>query len=228
MADRRHETGTRACLALVQTGRSTGASPASRSRSTPRGSKRWTSGRSTERSSRSRRPALRGSGSGWSSDDRQGFAHAGALDERLIDGHARRRPGQRKVRHPRRVTWDLAEPDGVVPPELDLWDPEVASLPTDRQGPDGARSREAGPAWRPEGPPGGFGRLRRHAERVGHRHLDWDRGLDAGGRCAACRSLRSRATTPTVTPASGSVSAAARSAMDPRRSPTTPSSVRPG
>lgn len=65
-------------------------------------------------------------------DHRQGFAYSGALDEEsikeaLID--ARDNAGF--------ATPDehvgLAEPDGVVPPSLDLWRDELASFPTDQK-----------------------------------------------------------------------------------------------
>lgn len=65
-------------------------------------------------------------------DHRQGFAYSGALDEEsikeaLID--ARDNAGF--------ATPDehvgLAEPDGVLPPSLDLWRDELASFPTDQK-----------------------------------------------------------------------------------------------
>jgi PmbA protein len=62
--------------------------------------------------------------------DRQGFAHAGALDERLIEETLADARDNARFATPDGYL-GLAEPDGLVPAELDLWDPEVASLPTD-------------------------------------------------------------------------------------------------
>lgn len=65
-------------------------------------------------------------------DGRQGFAWAGSLDERVVaetldearDNAAFAEPDE----------WvGLAEPDGVQPPELDLWREELADLPTERK-----------------------------------------------------------------------------------------------
>jgi PmbA protein len=65
-------------------------------------------------------------------DHRQGFAWAGSLDEAVIaetlaaarDNAAYAEPDE----------WvGLAEPDGVAPPDLDLWRDELAALPTDRK-----------------------------------------------------------------------------------------------
>ena len=73
-------------------------------------------------------------------DKRVGFAHAGTLDEGAITealAEARDNAQFGEVDE-----WNgLAVPDGVEPPELDLYRPELASFPTDRQGRDGARAR---------------------------------------------------------------------------------------
>jgi PmbA protein len=61
--------------------------------------------------------------------ERQGFAHAGALDERLIEATLADARDNARFATPDEYL-GLAEPDGVVPPEFDLWDPEVALLPT--------------------------------------------------------------------------------------------------
>ncbi|HTN80612.1 MAG TPA: TldD/PmbA family protein [Acidimicrobiales bacterium] len=65
-------------------------------------------------------------------DKRVGFAHAGTLDEGAIAealSEARDNAEFGEVDE-----WNaLAVPDGVVPPELDLYRPELASFPTDRK-----------------------------------------------------------------------------------------------
>jgi len=65
-------------------------------------------------------------------DHRVGFAHAGTLDEGAITealAEARDNAEFGEVDE-----WNgLAVPDGVEPPELDLYRPELASFPTDRK-----------------------------------------------------------------------------------------------
>ena len=61
--------------------------------------------------------------------DRQGFAHAGALDEGLIEATLADARDNASFATPDEYL-GLADPDGVALAELDLWDPEVATLPT--------------------------------------------------------------------------------------------------
>jgi PmbA protein len=62
-------------------------------------------------------------------DQRQGFAHAGALDESLIEATLADARDNAKFATPDEFL-GLAEPDGMPALDLDLWDPEVGSLPT--------------------------------------------------------------------------------------------------
>ena len=65
-------------------------------------------------------------------DKRMGFAHAGTLDEGAITealSEARDNAQFGEIDE-----WNgLAEPDGVEPPDLDLYRPELASFPTDQK-----------------------------------------------------------------------------------------------
>lgn len=65
-------------------------------------------------------------------DHRQGFASAGTLDEAaVLDALEEARDN---ARYAEPDEWNgLAEPDGVTPPELDLWPEPLASLPADRK-----------------------------------------------------------------------------------------------
>ena len=65
-------------------------------------------------------------------DKRMGFAHAGTLDEGAI-GEALSE-ARDNAQFGEIDEWNgLAEPDGVEPPDLDLYRPELASFPTDQK-----------------------------------------------------------------------------------------------
>ena len=62
-------------------------------------------------------------------EHRQGFAYAGALTEDLIEATLADARDNARFATPDEYL-GLAEPDGVVAPDFDLWDPEVGTLPT--------------------------------------------------------------------------------------------------
>jgi PmbA protein len=65
-------------------------------------------------------------------DHRQGFAWAGSLEKSVIAETLTAARDNAVYAEP--DEWvGLAEPDGVVPPEIDLWREELAALPTDRK-----------------------------------------------------------------------------------------------
>ena len=65
-------------------------------------------------------------------DKRQGFAWAGSLDEAVIDEVLAEARDNAAFSEPE--AWiGLAEPDGVAPPDVDLWRDEMADMPTDRK-----------------------------------------------------------------------------------------------
>ena len=65
-------------------------------------------------------------------DGRQGFAYAGSLDPAVIAGVVAEARDNARFAEPE--TWvGLAEPDGVVPPDIDLWRDGLAGMPTDRK-----------------------------------------------------------------------------------------------
>jgi PmbA protein len=65
-------------------------------------------------------------------DGRQGFAYAGSLDPAVIaEALADARDNARYAEPEEWV--GLAEPDGVVPPDIDLWRDALAEMPTDRK-----------------------------------------------------------------------------------------------
>ena len=65
-------------------------------------------------------------------DKRQGFAWAGSLDEAVIAEVLAEARDNAAYAEPE--PWvGLAEPDGVTPPEVDLWRDGLASMPTDRK-----------------------------------------------------------------------------------------------
>jgi PmbA protein len=64
------------------------------------------------------------------SDGRQGFAHVGALDEDLVAATLEDARDNTRFATPDEFV-GLATPDGVVFPDLDLWDDGVVSLSTD-------------------------------------------------------------------------------------------------
>jgi PmbA protein len=61
--------------------------------------------------------------------NRQGFAYAGALDESLISDTLAEARDNASFATPDEYV-GLAEPDGIPPADLDLWDESVAALPT--------------------------------------------------------------------------------------------------
>jgi PmbA protein len=65
-------------------------------------------------------------------DGRQGFAYAGSLDPAVIAEVLA--DARDNARYAEPEEWvGLAEPDGVVPPEIDLWRDALAGMPTDRK-----------------------------------------------------------------------------------------------
>ena len=65
-------------------------------------------------------------------DGRQGFAYAGSLDPAVIAGVVAEARDNARFAEPE--TWvGLAEPDGVAPPDIDLWRDGLAGMPTDRK-----------------------------------------------------------------------------------------------
>jgi PmbA protein len=65
-------------------------------------------------------------------DKRQGFAWAGSLDEAVVGEVLAEARDNAAFAEPE--AWiGLAEPDGVVPPDVDLWRDGLAALPTERK-----------------------------------------------------------------------------------------------
>jgi len=65
-------------------------------------------------------------------DGRQGFAYAGSLEPAVIAEVLA--DARDNARYAEPEEWvGLAEPDGVVPPEIDLWRDALAGMPTDRK-----------------------------------------------------------------------------------------------
>jgi PmbA protein len=65
-------------------------------------------------------------------DGRQGFAYAGSLDPDVIAGALA--DARDNARYAEPEEWvGLAEPDGVVPPEIELWRDALAEVPTERK-----------------------------------------------------------------------------------------------
>ena len=65
-------------------------------------------------------------------DGRQGFAYAGSLDPDVIAGALA--DARDNARYAEPEEWvGLAEPDGVVPPGIELWRDALAELPTERK-----------------------------------------------------------------------------------------------
>ncbi|MFS8586000.1 MAG: DNA gyrase modulator, partial [Acidimicrobiia bacterium] len=65
-------------------------------------------------------------------DGRQGFAYAGSLDPAVVAEVLAEARDNAAYAEPE--DWvGLAEPDGVEPPEVDLWRDELAAMPTDRK-----------------------------------------------------------------------------------------------
>jgi PmbA protein len=65
-------------------------------------------------------------------DGRQGFAYAGSLDRDVIAGALA--DARDNARYAEPEEWvGLAEPDGVVPPDIELWRDALAELPTERK-----------------------------------------------------------------------------------------------
>jgi PmbA protein len=65
-------------------------------------------------------------------DKRQGFAWAGSLDESVLDEVLAEARDNAAYAEPE--PWvGLAEPDGVTPPDVDLWRDGLAAMPTDRK-----------------------------------------------------------------------------------------------
>lgn len=65
-------------------------------------------------------------------DHRQGFAHAGSLDEDVVrDVLAEARDNAGFAEPDDHV--DLARPDGVAPADVELWDPALPEVPTERK-----------------------------------------------------------------------------------------------
>jgi PmbA protein len=65
-------------------------------------------------------------------DGRQGFAYAGTLDSAVIAEVLAEARDNAAYAEPE--DWvGLAEPDGVVPPEVDLWRDELVAMPTDHK-----------------------------------------------------------------------------------------------
>lgn len=65
-------------------------------------------------------------------DKRQGFAWAGSLDEAVIDEVLAEARDNAAFSEPE--AWiGLAEPDGVAPPDVDLWRDAMADMPTERK-----------------------------------------------------------------------------------------------
>src|SRR5690606_23317320 len=63
-------------------------------------------------------------------DGRQGFAYAGSLDPAVVAEVLAEARDNAAYAEPE--DWvGLAEPDGVEPPEVDLWRDELAAMPTD-------------------------------------------------------------------------------------------------
>jgi PmbA protein len=63
-------------------------------------------------------------------DHRQGFAYAGTLDEAVVLDTLTEARDNARYSEPDEFN-GLAEPDGVEPPELDLWRDDLADLPAD-------------------------------------------------------------------------------------------------
>ena len=65
-------------------------------------------------------------------DGRQGFAYAGSLDPDVVAGVLAEARDNAAYAEPEE--WiGLAEPDGVEPPEVELWRDELAAMPADRK-----------------------------------------------------------------------------------------------
>ena len=65
-------------------------------------------------------------------DHRQGFAYAGTLDEAVVLDTLAEARDNAKYGEPDEFN-GLAEPDGVAPPDVDLWRDDLAALPADRK-----------------------------------------------------------------------------------------------
>ncbi len=65
-------------------------------------------------------------------DHRQGFAHAGSLDDDVVADTLREARDNAAFGEPDEFV-GLAVPDGMVPAELDLWRRSLTSVPTDRK-----------------------------------------------------------------------------------------------
>lgn len=65
-------------------------------------------------------------------DNRQGFAYCGTFDPAALADAVAEARDNATFAEPDELA-GLAEPDGVAPPELDLWRDDLASVPTDRK-----------------------------------------------------------------------------------------------
>ena len=114
-------------------------------------------------------------------DHRQGFAHAGTLDDDVIARGAGRRPRQRRVRRARRVRTRWPTPDGVAAVEQDLWRDELVAVPDRAQGRAGPRARARSCAAATPGSPACAARVVRRLAGRGRHRLDRRHPAPAGG-----------------------------------------------